>query len=303
MIRRTAVDAFAKINLVLDLLGPRPDGYTEIATVFQSIGLGDRLELELDTAQPPGVVLRTAGAEPCPPEENLAFRAARAFEARFGLPGRLAIVLHKRVPAGAGLGGGSADAAAVLRALAAWPGSTAGADAAALHACARGLGADVPFFLAGGLAVGRGRGDELETLPDLDGWPLVLARAGRPLATAEVYGLARHGLTARRHPPNIRRFMQHLEDAPHSIPPVHNDLLPAAASLEPLVPAVIAALGSLGARAGMTGSGSTVFGLFADESAADAAVALLPARAPVTFVYGTRTIPRAQGAAPVAWND
>ncbi len=303
MIRRAVVDAFAKINLVLDLLGPRSDGYTEIATVFQSIGLADRLELEVDTAQPPDVQLRTAGEEPCPPDDNLAFRAARAYESHFGLPGRLAIVLHKCVPAGAGLGGGSADAAAVLRALAAWPGSAGGADVAALHACGRGLGADVPFFLTGGLAVGRGRGDELETLPDLPAWPLVLARAGRPLATGDVYRLARHGLTARVHPPNIRRFMRHLADAPHAIPPVHNDLLPAAATMEPLVPAVIAALGSLGARAGMTGSGSTVFGLFAEQDAADAAVALLPARAPVTFVFGTTTIPRAQSAAPVAWSD
>lgn len=286
--RRAEVFAHAKINLVLELVGRRDDGYTDIATVFQAVDLADRLEIEYDPARS-GIALTTTGIAPCPPAENLAFRAARAFADRFELPGGIAIVLHKEIPAGAGLGGGSSDAAATLAALSSLTGLGTARDLAALGAA---LGADVPYFLTGGCALGTGRGDELEPLPDLPQWACVLARAGRPLATAEVYRIARAGLTGRRDPPNISRFLRHLREMPPEPPPIWNDLLPAAASLEPRIPQLIGALAGAGGRSGMTGSGSTVFGLFADETAAAAAAAALRSTGDVPFVCCTTTRPR-----------
>lgn len=286
-VQRVVVAAHAKVNLVLDLVGPRPDGYTEIATVFQTVDLADEVTLELaSTGQ--GITLRTAGEEPCPPEQNLAFRAARLFADEWGLPGALSITLVKRIPAGAGLGGGSSDAAAVLRGLA---GLVGGADPGRLHALAASLGADVPFFLLGGTALGRGRGDELERLPDLPRWPIVLARAGRPLATADVYRAARSRLTASGVAPNIQRFLWHLREKRAELPPLANGLSPAAEEMEPWITRLVSRLAEDGGRSCMTGSGSTVFALFEEEARARAAAARLAATGDVTFVHCTWTRP------------
>ncbi len=288
------VAARAKLNLVLDLLGPRPDGYTEIATVFQEVDLADDVEVRVD-AGGTGIALETAGGdEPCPPEQNLGWRAAALYAERFGAPGRVEIRITKRIPAGAGLGGGSSDAAAVLRALSRL--SARPPEPAALAAAAARLGADVPYFLLGGTAVGRGRGDELEALPDAPSWPCVLARDGRPLATADVYNAARAGLTPRGDAPNIRKFLRHLRERPDTIPPLGNDLLPAAARLEPAIPVLIRTLEEAGGHASMTGSGSTVFALFSSAGPAAAAAAALRHRHGAAFVAETRTTGRADRA-------
>lgn len=289
--RRVALAACAKVNLALDLLGPRPDGYTEIATVFQSVDLADDVEVELDPAGS-GIELHVEPAAPCADDENLAVRAAKLYVERFGGLGRISIRLVKRIPAGAGLGGGSSDAAATLRALDELAGGRAAPGE--LARLGRGLGADVPFFLVGGTAIGIGRGDEIEPLEDLRSWPIVLARTGRPLATAEVYRLARIGLTVRRDAPNISRFRRHLREAPSAPPPLSNGLEPAAFRLEPLIPRLIASLAECGGRAGMTGSGSTVFALFEREEDAREAAARTAAAAPQgSFVHCARTIGRA----------
>ena len=295
VVRRTVLAAHAKVNLVLDVLGPRADGYTEIATVFQTVGLADGIEVAVDPLAV-GQRLVVRGEEPCPPEQNLALRAARACVERFGVVGGVTVTLEKHIPAGAGLGGGSSDAAAVLRGLDVLTGHRV--NAAELTRCAAALGADVPYFLTGGLALGRGRGDEIEPLPDLPVWPIVLARAGRPLATSEVFNLARRRLTAQGDAPNILRFQRHLRDTPLELPPVANGLLPAARSLEPLIPLVLEALQRAGGRASMTGSGSTVFGLFAEEGTAREAAARLPGLVPVTFVHCTETVPRGRLGGP-----
>jgi 4-diphosphocytidyl-2-C-methyl-D-erythritol kinase len=291
--RRAKLRAFAKINLVLDLLHLREDGYTEIATVFQSVDLADELVVTWFPAGA-GIVLETVGEPPCAPEENLALRAACAFVERYGLRGGVRITLEKRIPSGAGLGGGSTDAAAVLAGLAALSGCARAEDLALLGA---GLGADVPFFLTGGLALGTGRGDLVEPLPDLPEWPVVIARAGRSLATADVYRAARAELTARHDAPNISRFLRHLRETPGELPPLGNDLLPVAARLEPRIPGLLDDLRSFGGRAGMTGSGSTVFGFFRDESAAREAGKRLTDTGAATFVEVVRTLRRSDAVA------
>jgi len=280
----------AKVNLVLDLLGPRPDGYTEIATVFQAVALGDRVEVTVREGGAGRVALDVRPAAPCPTEENLAVRAARVFLAVSGIAADVRIVLEKEIPAGAGLGGGSSDGAAVLRCLAAlFPGALPGEE---LSRLAAGLGADVPYFLHGGLAAGRGRGDEIESLRDLPSIPLVLARPGRSLGTADVYREARKGLTARRDAPKMRAFLRHLERGGAGLPPVGNDLAPAAIRLVPEIGDLLAALRDAGARAAMTGSGTAVFGLFPRAEDAEAAARRLERVPAAAWVRVTRTLPR-----------
>ncbi|WP_456413808.1 4-(cytidine 5'-diphospho)-2-C-methyl-D-erythritol kinase [Oceanithermus profundus] len=153
--------ACAKLNLGLAVRGRRADGYHELHTLFATVDVCDEVRL---APRAEGVRLRVAG-EVAVPEgpENLAWRAAAAYLEAAGVPGGVEIELAKRVPAGAGLGGGSADAAAVLRGLAkVYP---AGVDLAAL---ARGQGADVPFLLRGGLAEARGVGEELRFLEPVE---------------------------------------------------------------------------------------------------------------------------------------
>lgn len=158
----------AKLNLELTVRGARPDGNHEIDTVLQAISLADRLEIE-DGAGPSIVV--TGHPAPNGPD-NLALRAAAAI----GRP--VSIRLDKRIPAGAGLGGGSADAAAVLRTLA--------AERPDLMAIAASLGADVPFLIGGGRARATGRGEVLTALPHQETW-FALAWPGFAVSTAAVY--------------------------------------------------------------------------------------------------------------------
>ncbi len=195
-----ALDAPAKLNLWLDVLGRRPDGYHDLESLFVPLELGD--DVRVEPAAAPGVALELEGpvAVPAGPD-NLALRAARAWLEALGppppFPG-LRVRLHKRVPVGGGLGGGSSDAAAVLRALQSLVPPGRRLPAPALHGVARGLGADVPFFLLGGAAVGRGRGDELT--PVAAGPPLTVLLVPAPWGheTARVF---RH-VEGRRPPPD-----------------------------------------------------------------------------------------------------
>jgi len=285
-----AVRAFAKVNLALEVLGPRPDGYTEIATVFQTIDLFDTIELQTDPQARGALALETVGREPCPPEQNLAWRAARAWLDRAGNPFGVAVKLHKELPAGAGLGGGSADAAAVLWGLDRLAAESLGEpDLARLAA---GLGADVPYLLSGGLALGTGRGDRIEPLEDLPPVPVVIAWPGFGLSTAEIYRRTRAGLTATGPASKMRRFLSRLRPSENDIPAPFNDLYPAAAELAPAVQRLAGRLSELGGRGGMTGSGSAVFGLFRDERAAAEAAERLGKDEPGAWIRAARTLPR-----------
>src|SRR2546423_2242937 len=174
--RRLVLNAAAKVNLILEVLGKRDDGYHGLVTVMQAVALCDRITLEdadvLELASSPGVPADG---------RNLALRAATALREAAGVTRGARITLDKRIPVAAGLGGGSSDAAAVLLGLnrlwnLRWP-------LARLAEVAVTLGMDVPFFLRGGVALGTGRG---ERVAPLAGMPLalVLVNPGKPLSTA-----------------------------------------------------------------------------------------------------------------------
>lgn len=178
---RLVLNAAAKVNLVLEVLGKRADGYHEIATVIQAVELSDRLVIE------DAEVLELRATAPDVPTDgsNLVLRAARALGEASGVNRGARITLDKRVPVAAGLGGGSTDAAATLVGLnrlwgLRWP-------AARLAEVAVTLGMDVPFFLRGGVAVGTGRGEKLEPVGGT-ALALVLVNPGVGASTAAIYG-------------------------------------------------------------------------------------------------------------------
>ena len=171
-----ALPAHAKLNLSLAVHGLRPDGHHEITTVFQAISLHDLL-----LAQPAETTTLTGGRP-----DDLVLRAQRALEAASGRPLPARFHLLKRIPVGAGLGGGSSDAAAALKALARLYPAAVDPARVDLHAVAAQLGADVPFFLRGGAALATGRGERLEQLPPVRGW-FALAWPGFEVSTEAVY--------------------------------------------------------------------------------------------------------------------
>jgi 4-diphosphocytidyl-2-C-methyl-D-erythritol kinase len=258
-VKRLTLESFAKVNRSLRVLGKRPDGYHEIDTIFQTVDLSDRmifLEREDDE-----LVLTIEGASLPVSEENLVLRAARALLARAGVTRGADIHLSKKIPIGGGLGGGSSNAASALRALNdLWKLRLRKAD---LHSLAIEIGSDVPFFLLGGRARGTGRGEILQPLPDGPEEWLVLVFPPFSLSTAMVYGaLAAPALTDLAGGTNLR--------GPDSgVGTDQNDLERAAESLRGELRRFRAALSDLGATsARLSGSGSTVFGLFGDEESA-----------------------------------
>jgi 4-diphosphocytidyl-2-C-methyl-D-erythritol kinase len=159
------IPAFAKINLRLDVLGKRADGFHELRTIFQTISLHD--ELRLRASRSKGITLSIEGNHPLsaePVEKNLVFRAVDALRHELRIPGGVELRLKKTIPAGRGLGGGSSDAAAALLGYLRLTGKKLAM--ARLMEIAALLGADVPFFLLGGRALGINKGDEIYPLPD-----------------------------------------------------------------------------------------------------------------------------------------
>lgn len=174
----------AKINFSLEILGRRPDGYHNISTVFQTLDLAD--ELSFDWNAPKTELVCKAPDVP-KDESNLILKAVRALETWSGRPITVRVFLEKRIPMGAGLGGGSSNAACVLREI----GRRFGIPGDALNAVGKVLGADVPFFLEGGTAWGSGIGEVLEILPKLPEWPVVVVKPSFSISTAEAYGAVR----------------------------------------------------------------------------------------------------------------
>jgi len=160
------IPAFAKINLRLEVLGKRPDGFHELRTIFQTISLRD--ELRLESSRKPGIDLRVTGNAVLsgePMKKNLVYRAVDALRHELKVKDGVTVELRKTIPAGRGLGGGSSDAAAAL--LGYLRLSKQRIDRDRLFELAATLGADVPFFLEGGRALGIAKGDEIYALPDI----------------------------------------------------------------------------------------------------------------------------------------
>jgi 4-diphosphocytidyl-2-C-methyl-D-erythritol kinase len=175
--------SFAKINWTLEILGKRPDGYHELRTLLQTVDLADTLHFRQGGA---GTVLTCDHPDVPLGEENLISRAVSLFREAVGVQEGLQIEIEKRIPMAGGLGGGSSNAAVTLLALQSlWEISLPPRE---LFRLASQLGADVPFFLLGGTALGVGRGDEVYPMPELSAPLLLLVNVGLPVPTREVYG-------------------------------------------------------------------------------------------------------------------
>jgi len=255
----------AKVNLFLRVFDQRPDGYHALETLFQAIDLADEVRLERRGA---GVELCVVGADLGPAEENLAHRAASKLLAAARIGDGVRIELTKRIPAGAGLGGGSSDAAAVLKGVAALFEIPTGGGL--LRGVAAGLGADVPFFLGRSpLAVGRDRGDVLEPFDPLPEASLVLVSPPVHVATGWAYRALDEARRVRG--PSLGPALRGRPSAwPELASRLHNDFEAVVAAAHPEVTRSLEALSSAGALGAlMSGSGSTSFGIFPDRHAAE----------------------------------
>lgn len=260
-----SLSSFAKINLDLRVLGTRPDGYHDLKTVFQSLALFDSVTVSARRGP-----LQVVCDEPDIPTDhrNLVWKAAsllhRVATGKSTAPRGILIDLRKRVPSEAGLGGGSSNAAMTLLALnKLWKLEL---DLPTLTRIAARLGADVPYFLVGGTALGLGRGDDIYPLADMPSVHVVILRPGFGVSTADAY---------QWHDDETRRVVK--EPAPRQIPPgwpawsatLRNDLESPVVRHHPAIGRIRQSLLDAGATfAAMSGSGSAVFGLFERSDAA-----------------------------------
>ncbi len=264
---KQVVLAPAKLNLTLDVLGKRPDGYHDLRMVMQSVELADRIELETGTGR--GLEVRTDLSFLPNNEKNLAAAAALKLQERSGKRADgLSIAIEKRVPVCAGMGGGSSDAAAVLRALN--EGLGVGLSRMELAALGMEVGSDVPYCVLGGTALAEGRGERLTPLPALPRCHVVICKPAFSISTPELFR-AVDGVKLRCRP-DTEGAIAALRDGDlagvaRRMYNVFADVLPARQGAE--VAEIRTALVNYGALgASMSGTGPTVFGLFDREDLA-----------------------------------
>lgn len=259
------LDAPAKINLTLDVLGVRTDGYHEVRMVMQSVSLVDTVRLEEREA---GISLSVDGNDALEADEtNLAYRAARLFLEQQAIAGGVHIHLTKRIPLAAGLAGGSADAAAVIKGLSMLyrPGLE---KSKALEMCAA-IGSDVPFCYEGGTMLATGRGEVLERLSDLPLFYILLAKPRISVSTAWVYKRV-DDAGALLHPDTDAMIEAiRMQDRDAIKRHLGNVLEVVTIDAHPEIRRLKDCMEERGARALMSGSGPTVFGLLEDRSAAE----------------------------------
>lgn len=282
------VSAPAKINLSLDVVGRRADGYHLLSTVMQSLELADRVTVALDPDNA-GIRLTCSTAGIPLDHRNTAWRAAHSFMAAIGLEAAVTIGLLKRIPVSAGLAGGSADAAAVLYALNhLLPGRLTRSQ---LFDLAGSIGADVPFCLQGATVLCEGIGEKLTPLPSLDQLPVLLCKPDFGLSTPWVFSrLDRGSLGPRPDQPAILAALQ-AHDLTGLGLHTANVLESVSLTAYPVLQDLKRLLKNAGASVAlMSGSGPTVFGLFLDGAACEAARQLVVRQAPQsTLILATRT--------------
>ena len=293
-----SVTSFAKVNRDLRVRGKRRDGFHELDTVFQTVDLTEEIQFFLEGEEGSGeVVLSVEGADLPADGTNLILRAAAALRERYSVRRGARIHLSKKIPVGGGLGGGSFNAASALRALSElWKLPATEGDLLSLAAS---LGSDVPFFLLGGRARGRGRGEIVAPLPDGPEEWVLLVFPPFSLSTAEVYGRLRaRSLTGS---PSATK----VSGSGTGGGPERNDLEQAAESLRGELRRIRSALAGAGARsARLSGSGSTVFGTFGTKEEASRAMTSLEGlgnetKARMTIVKTVSRAEFARRAAPV----
>ncbi len=257
------IKSFAKINLGLEITGKRDDGYHDLRTLFQAVDLFDILEFR--EAQSNDIHLVGTDCSVPWDENNLIFKAASLLKERKASAGGIDIRVEKKIPAGMGLGGGSSNAAMTLYALnEIWPLRLTKEE---LKELAKMLGADVPYFLEGGLCLGEERGDDITPLPDLNSLTCLLVLPDFSISTAMVYEHYSPSLTSARKDSKIIRFLGRRELAS-----LENDLEETVFHLYPKLRDIKSLFQSQGSELALvSGSGSAVFGLFSNRQKAEAA--------------------------------
>jgi len=252
----------AKINLCLSVFGERPDGYHDVGMLMQMVGLYDEVQVSVGGT---GISVSCNNSSIPSGEGNIAWKAAAAMLRLSGGKAGLAIDIRKSIPVAAGLGGGSGDAAAVLLAANRLLGT--GLDREQLAEVGAGLGMDVPFFFFGPLAIARGRGEILSSLPPFPGFWVLLVNPGFETSTAWVYKNVNLRLTKKIDCTKILRLtVRNIAEG------LHNDLETVTAAAHPIIHRIEEALLDQGASGAlMSGSGPTVFGIFETSDACRAA--------------------------------
>lgn len=264
---RLILAAPAKLNLHLEVLRKREDGYHEIETILQAVDLFDTLEVELRetwTGRPPVIDLTVEPFDAAPDgEENLVQQAVNLLCAETGVSGRLRIVLRKEIPVGAGLGGGSSDAAAALVACDRLMGTRLSAPD--LERLGAHLGSDVPFFVRGGTQLARGRGTDLTRLRSLTRVEFLIIKPDMVLRTSSVYEHLNMGLTSRGPKVNIRHIEALIARFPTGSWFGDNRLEEVVLPGYPVLERLVTELRERATLAMMTGSGAAVFAVFGDR--------------------------------------
>ena len=266
MIREVRLKAFAKVNYALDVIGLRADGYHEVSTVMQSISLADELELRRAAG---GFDLSLEPEEVAigPQERNTTYLAWKALQRLTGEEFPVKLTLRKEIPTGAGLGGGSADAAAVLVGLNEL--FSLGLQVDELRGIGARIGADVPFCISGGTALGEGIGEILTPLPAPPAHLLVVAKPPGSADTAGIYQAYDEAKTERTNSVEPVVSALHSGSLPTLAAVVGNDLAPVTKGIIPEVAKLERTLlASRALGASMSGSGTAVFGIFHDADAA-----------------------------------
>jgi 4-diphosphocytidyl-2-C-methyl-D-erythritol kinase len=255
------LEARAKINLSLFVLGKRSDGYHDIETLMQSVDLADMVTMKRIKE---GIDIRTSMSVIPDGTDNIAYRAAKAFYRYTHITPGVSVFIDKHIPVGAGLGGGSADAAATLVGLNMLYGTGLSEDE--LRELGAECGSDVPFCIRGGTAVARGRGEILEFIDDVRDFLVVLVKPRFSTSTKRVYqALCIQELDMRLGMSDLIANLRQ-GDLVHAGIFIHNDLEDVVGSSHPVILTMRQALYRAGAAGAlMTGSGSTVFGIFADD--------------------------------------
>ncbi|MCM1192777.1 MAG: 4-(cytidine 5'-diphospho)-2-C-methyl-D-erythritol kinase [Butyrivibrio sp.] len=268
------IEAYAKINLGLDVIGKLPNGYHQVKMIMQSVELRDELTLKIIEGSN---VLTTDSAELPPTEDNLILRAANLMEETYSLNGwGVRIRLRKNIPIAAGMAGGSADAAAVMRAMNVLFGLHVPDEE--LMALAVSIGADVPYCILGGTALAEGIGEKLTALPPLPACHILIAKPDVSVSTKYVYEhLDSAGI---RHHPDIDGSVAAIREGSLAgvLSRMENVLESVTIPAHPVIASIKAKMLELGAAASlMSGSGPTVFGIFTEQAAAEYALRQLEA--------------------------
>jgi len=270
--KTAVVTARAKINLTLDVVARRPDGYHDLRMIMQSVDLSDTLRI---TRKDGSGVAISSNVPYLPKDEgNLAVRAAQRFLQRTGCAGAVDIVLEKRIPTAAGLAGGSADAAATLRGLNALFDEPLSPEE--LAALGLEIGSDVPFCLLGGTALAEGRGERLTPLPFVGALDAVLVKPSYGISTPHIF--SRVQVRRITEHPDTEGILKAIRAGQTSgvLRRLFNVLEPIAVSEHPDLRELRRSLTDLGAAAAlMSGSGPTTYGVFSDPALADAAAKTL----------------------------